>query len=220
MSTNDGKESKGNGSSNTVTILVAIISALVTIIVAFKDPIAAKLFPTPTVPAPVTVKEAALPTPDTQTSQLSFKQCPNDDACPGSRTMAEVLTESGQPGPYDFNVTYSLDIPQATTIRFAIGWCTKDSQLLQEHLPHFQFVFAIDGVSNQDKLGTLYDTVPYPEDPSINAYCHHIGVGVSNWQPGVRYRINFGKIQDIDLFDGWSNYSKGNFVRTYMITGK
>jgi len=223
MSTNDGSEKKSGGSATTVTIVLALISAVVTIIVAFKDPIAARLFPTPTPISPAHVGEpTAIPVPVTEpilqplateaSPDLQFESCPLDTSCPNHVKIREVV---GNPDPFVMNTEYAADISSDAQIRFVTGWCARDQQWLDDNLQHIQFFFAINGVSYQDRLGAEYYT-----GTGEYSNCYGNGVGVSNWQAGVIYRIGIGGILDADLFDGGSITPKGEFHRTFILTVK
>ena len=214
MSTNDAKEGKGDKSSLVVPIVVALISALVTIIVAFKDPIAAILFPTPTPIPPSQVTEPVLqPLTTEAVPALQFEPCASNTSCPNYVPIREIV---GNPDPFPQNAEYSADISSDTQIRFLTGWCTKDQQWLDDNLAHIQFFFAINGVSYQDQLAAGYITDPSSEYPS----CYWKGVGVSNWQPGDIYRISIGQTRDADLFDGATTTPKGETYRTFVLTVK
>lgn len=231
MSTDDESKRKSSGSGTAVTIVVALISALVTIIVAFKDPISARLFPTPT---PIPPAQVSAPTaiflPSVQVTEsvvqslpteaaptLQFEPCAINLACPDALPIFQVI---GKPDPYESNIEYSASITSHDFIRFSSGWCTYDQQLLYENLQHIRFIFAIDGVSYADKLGSQYNNVPSSEDPNMNLFCYNIGIGVSNWQSGALYTISIGPVLDMDLYDGKDTTNKGAYPRIFVLTVK
>ena len=214
MSTGDGTESKSKGSANTVPIVVAIITALATIIVAFKDPITAILFPTPTPIPPAQVTQPALPPVAIESAPaLQFEPCTSDTSCLNYVQIREIV---GNPEPFAIDTEYSAEISSDSQIQFQSGWCAKDQRWLDDNLPHIQFFFAINGVSYRDQLGAEHYTGADSEYPS----CYRASVGVSNWQSGVVYRISIGQIRDADLFDGGTTAPKGQSFRTFVLTVK
>ncbi len=148
---------------------------------------------------------------------LAFTPCVTFDECPDA---ISIYTALGEPESYDYDVNYSIEAERDLFIRFSTGWCTKDQTLLDDHVPHLKAIFAINGVSYKQELTEEYGTRPTEEDAAIDMYCYHFGTGISNWEPGVTYRINFGFIMDTDLYDGWENFPKGDYIHTYFITGK
>jgi hypothetical protein len=173
--------------------------------------------PAPLTQAPVQV-QAMKPVANLESEPvLTFAPCVTSLACPDSVPIFKAL---GEPDPFDYNTEHSLDVNSEYVISFSQGWCTKDEALLHDHVPHLQPVFAVDGISYKDMLETEYSTQPSDEDPAVDMYCYRFGTGVSNWEPGVTYRINFGMIMDTDLYDGWENYTKGDYLRTYYVTGQ
>jgi hypothetical protein len=214
MSTNDAKEGKGDKSSIVVPIVVALISALVTIVVAFKDPITAILFPTPTPIRPSQVTEPVLqPLTTGAVPALQFEPCATNDYCTNYRQIKEVVSN---PDPFPYNAEYSAEISSGDQIRFLTGWCAKDGRWLAEDLQHIQFAFVINGVSYQKQLGTETYTGSDSDFPS----CFGAGIGVSGWQSGTTYRVAIGLILDADVFDGATTSPKGESLRTFVLTVK
>jgi hypothetical protein len=152
-----------------------------------------------------------------QSDLINITGCSSTMECPDSISIKTLLGEGIQ---YDFNVEYKVAINPEEKIRFSTGWCTNEEELLYDNLNHMVYVFVVDGVSLIDQLKSQYDESVDLDDPAVTNYCYFIGSSIDGWQSGQTYRIILGFKADADIYDGWSTFQQGDYLRTYIVTVK
>jgi len=166
-------------------------------------------------PATSTTTEAY---PGSTSPRLDILGCNPVSECPDS--AVSIRSFFGENEILQYNTEYPVSVSLDTEVRFYIGWCTLEQEMLDDNLQHIEFVFSVDGTSFIDQFKTNTYTVQDDTDSTKLNYCHSVGGVISGWQKDQDYQIVFGMIFTDTIFDGWDTYEPGDYTRIYLISVK
>jgi hypothetical protein len=108
-------------------------------------------------------------------------------------------------------VTYTINLPQSTTLIWAYGWCAGDAATVQQNFEKIDLNFVLDGEEVPvDQMGTF-------ETESGGNQCRLIYTALSDW-PGGEHHITTTATFTEKINDGTADYEPGDYVLDYTVS--
>ena len=171
-----------------------------------------------TAPATATPTQTDTPSPTSTPTKVpppvTIWGCFYAGACASAFSIRNYFSHDG---PLNYNVEYPATVYTGDEVWFSFEWCAADRATLEKNLENMEFTFTIDGNFNLEDLDRGNTSMQDHNDPSVSFPCYSIGGALSGWQNGKPHKVVIGATFLVDISNGWSTHSAGDYLNIFLI---